>query len=32
MFNPSGGILNPNNPTKTIGSAAVFGLRAVVVF
>lgn len=32
VFNPSGGILNPNNPTRTIGSAAVFGLRAVVVF
>ena len=32
IFNPSGGIPNPNNPAKTIGSAAVFGLRAVAVF
>jgi porin len=32
IFNPSGGVPNPNDPAKTIGSAAVFGLRAVVVF
>ncbi|MGC4106887.1 MAG: carbohydrate porin [Thermomicrobiales bacterium] len=32
MFSPSGGVLDPNNPTKKIGDAAIFGLRAVVVF
>jgi porin len=32
IFNPSGGVPNPDNPAKTIGSAAIFGLRAVVVF
>jgi porin len=32
VFNPGGGIISPTNPTRTIGSAAIFGLRAVVVF
>jgi porin len=32
IFNPSGGVLSPTDPNKTIGSAAVFGLRGVVVF
>ncbi|MBS0643414.1 MAG: carbohydrate porin [Proteobacteria bacterium] len=32
IFNPAGGVPDPNNPARTIGSAAIFGLRGVVVF
>ncbi len=32
IFNPGGGILNPNGSGGVIGSAAVFGLRTVVTF
>jgi porin len=32
VFNPSGGILNPNGSGQTVGSAAVFGLRNVITF
>lgn len=33
IFNPGGGVpVNADYPSRTIGSAAVFGLRAVVVF
>jgi porin len=32
IFNPAGGVPEPNDPARTIGSAAVFGLRGVVVF
>jgi porin len=32
FFTPGGGIANPNNPTKSVGNAAVFGLRSVVTF
>jgi porin len=32
FFTPAGGVVNPNNPSKSIGNAAVFGLRSVVTF
>jgi porin len=32
VFNPGGGILNPNNPSQRVGNEAVFGLRSVVTF
>ena len=32
FFNPGGGLLNPNNPTKRIGDAAVYGLRSTITF
>jgi porin len=32
IFNPGGGVLNPANPTKRIGDAAVFGLRSTITF
>ena len=32
VFNPGGGILNPNNPGKRIADEAVFGLRSSVAF
>ena len=32
IIRPGGGIPNPNNPTSTIGNAAVFGLRSVITF
>jgi porin len=32
FFTPSGGIVNPNNPSQSVGNAAVFGLRSVVTF
>jgi porin len=32
IIRPGGGVPNPNNPTSTIGNAAVFGLRSVVTF
>ncbi|MEO8715929.1 MAG: carbohydrate porin [Acetobacteraceae bacterium] len=32
VVNPSGGILNPDGSGKTVGSAAIFGIRTVVTF
>ncbi len=32
VFNPGGGVLDPANPTRRIGNAAVFGLRSLVTF
>lgn len=32
VFNPSGGILNPNGSGQKVGSAAVLGLRTTVTF
>jgi porin len=32
VFNPGGGILNPNNPTRRVGNEAIFGLRSIVTF
>jgi porin len=32
IFNPAGGVPNPNNPAITIGNVAVFALRGVVMF
>jgi porin len=32
VFNPGGGIPDPNRPGKRVGDAAVFGLRTVVTF
>jgi porin len=32
FFTPGGGIVNPNNPSQSVGNAAVFGLRSVVTF
>ena len=32
VFNPGGGIPNPNAPGKRIGDEAVFGLRSTVTF
>ena len=32
FFTPAGGIADPNNPSKSVGNAAVFGLRSVVTF
>lgn len=32
VFNPSGGVLSPTGNGRTIGSAAVLGLRSVVTF
>ena len=32
IFNPGGGILNPNGSGRVVGSAAVLGLRTVVTF
>jgi porin len=32
VFNPGGGIQNPNNPTQRVGNEAIFGLRSVVTF
>jgi porin len=32
FFTPAGGIVNPNNPSQSVGNAAVFGLRSVVTF
>ena len=31
-FTPGGGLLNPNDPSKSVGNAAVFGMRSVVTF
>ncbi len=32
VFNPAGGILNPNDPTQRIRNEAIFGLRSTVTF
>jgi len=32
VFNPGGGIANPDNPGKRIGNAAILGLRTVLTF
>ncbi len=32
VFSPGGGIPDPNQPSKTIGDAAVLGLRATITF
>jgi porin len=32
VFNPSGGVLNPNGSGQKVGSAAVLGLRTTVTF
>jgi porin len=32
VFNPGGGILNPNDPTQRIGNEAILGLRSIVAF
>lgn len=32
VFNPGGGILNPNAPGRRVGDAAVFGLRTSITF
>jgi porin len=32
VFNPGGGILNPNQPTKRVGDAAILGLRTTITF
>jgi porin len=32
VFNPAGGIANPNDPTRRIGNEAIFGLRSTVTF
>ncbi len=32
VFNPGGGILNPNNPAQKVGNEAVFALRNVITF
>ena len=32
IFNPDGGIPNPNAPARRIGDAAVLGLRTPIMF
>ncbi len=32
VFNPAGGVANPNDPTRRIGNEAIFGLRNVITF
>ena len=32
IFNPGGGIVNPDRPTRRIGDAAVFGARTTITF
>jgi porin len=32
VFNPSGGIANPNDPTKRVGNEAIFGLLNTITF
>jgi len=32
VFNPGGGIANPNIPTQTVKNEAVLGVRAIVNF
>ncbi len=32
VFNPGGGIVNPDRPDKQIGDAAIFGVRSTITF
>ncbi len=32
IFNPGGGVVNPNRPDRRIGDAAVFGVRSTIAF
>jgi porin len=32
VFNPGGGVANPNDPAQKIGNEAIFGLRNVITF
>jgi len=32
IFNPGGGILNPNNANERLGNEAVFGIRTNITF
>jgi porin len=32
VFNPAGGVLNPNDPTRRIGNEAIFGMRSTLTF
>jgi porin len=32
LFNPAGGILNPNPPRRRLGDAAVLGLHTMITF
>jgi porin len=32
VFNPAGGIANPDNPSQRVGNEAIFGLRSVLTF
>jgi porin len=32
VFNPGGGIQNPNNPAQRVGNEAIFGLRSIMTF
>lgn len=32
VFNPGGGIPNPDNPTQRVGNEAIFGLRSILTF
>jgi porin len=32
VFNPGGGIQNPNNPPQQVGNEAIFGLRSIITF
>ena len=32
IFNPGGGVVNPNRPDRRVGDAAVFGIRTTVAF
>ena len=32
VFNPGGGIANPNAPTQKVGNEAVLGLRTTILF
>jgi porin len=32
VFNPGGGILNPNDPAQRVGNEAIFGLRSILTF
>ena len=32
VFNPGGGIQNPNNPAQRVGNEAIFGLRSIITF
>ena len=32
VFNPAGGVANPNAPGRRVGDAAIFGLRTAITF